>query len=120
MTDIHSKAEQIFGTLTNSGEWLRGKCPECGNNDKSVSIHADTGNYFCWHESCENKGTLGEPIQPVNFNKEKIEPMQFEENDFTPYRDTFVQYFKGIIKKYDLPWDEVTCLDDDLGIGWNK
>ena len=123
MTDIHSKAEQIFGTLTSSknGEWLRGKCPECGKNDKSIAIRADTGNYFCFRTTtCGNKGTLGEPIQPVNFNKEKIEPMQFEESDFTPYRDTFVQYFKGIIKKYDLPWDEVTCLDDDLGIGWNK
>jgi len=119
MSDIHYKAEQIFGTLTNSGEWLRGKCPECGNSDKSVSIHAETGNYFCWHESCGSKGSVVGPIQPVEFNGD-IEPLKFKKDDFKPYRETFVQHFKGIIDKYDLPWDEASCLNEDLGIGWNK
>lgn len=122
MTDIIYKAEQQFGQVTVSGEFLRVRCPECQNIDKSLSIHSEHGHYFCWHESCGNKGSLVGDIKPVHFNKENIEPMQFKkiQDDFTPYRDTFVQYFKDIIKKYDLPWDEITCLDSDLGIGWNK
>ena len=56
MSEVQYKAEQKFGPLTSNGDFWRSKCPECGNKDKSLSIHKESGYYHCWHESCETVG----------------------------------------------------------------
>ena len=131
---VRIKAEQKFGPLTSNGDFWRSKCPECGNKDKSISVHKESGYYHCWHESCETVGyvdgeqnisfdTMEKMIEVPKFNRstENRKPFKSIDNsDYEKQRELFISNTDKIIKHFKLPWTVDVAQREDLHIGYNK
>jgi len=134
MSEVQYKAEQKFGPLTSNGDFWRSKCPECGNKDKSISIHKESGYYHCWHESCETLGYV-DGDQNISFNtmEKTIEPpileqtsntsipfKSIDDSDYESQRQYFLDHRTKVIKHLKLPWDESVAIDDKFNVGFNR